>query len=116
MHRLLLPLLLLVSLGPSTATASRTVHVQDRISAIAAAPSQAARSAGSLEILQDLRGRETGERPDPFSADPRLHRGTGPSASQILRRSSLEALSRSGVAAPRFEHLPYFATAPPFQR
>ncbi|CAN5637796.1 hypothetical protein BH23GEM7_BH23GEM7_24460 [soil metagenome] len=115
MPRFLFALLLLAWFWPAAAGAATDVRVQDRITPLTSSSvAEAVRVAGAIELLLELERNGSSERSSSFSLDLPPHGGSHSAEAPRLIRA--EALGRQGIILPRLEHLPYFATAPPFHR
>ncbi|MBA4160377.1 MAG: hypothetical protein H0X65_23390 [Gemmatimonadetes bacterium] len=121
MSRLWLALLLLVSLWPSPAAASqRAVEPGRVVAANAHYPGEAFRSTGGWELPQvgaavssaNARG-SGGRSPGAKQARP-ADRSLSFRSTLIARVSDVRL--GAGVIFFRFDHLPYYATAPPVSR
>jgi hypothetical protein len=115
MPRFLFALLLLAWFWPAAARVGTEVHVRDRITPLTSLSlAEAVRAAGGIELLLKLERKGSAEGPSSFSLDLPPHGGSHSAEAPRLIRA--EALGRQGIILPRLEHLPYFATAPPFHR
>lgn len=117
MNRCCLLLLLLLLLAPKPAEASAHAHVQDQITVVVPVlDAGALRSTMGLELVGELSARWSSERSESRPLDQPLRSDARLLVAPVLRRSRAAILAGRGAVFPRFEHLPYFATAPPFLR